>query len=240
MAVKGQTRQQLLSRLQQHITAGNSVSQKCSTRYERLNDLGVDFADVGHLVQQPEKEFGIPVSVAELINGPTINQLADYLADMLSGAQPDELPEAQPPARLAAARELPTSPSAIIDSVRSMEQTFELRVIQYQQKMNPVTNGNGPDKALRNSAGKNGDAEHHGTLFSRSTHGAAEFSAGKWLVAPRANPKAKSPPVLLSLCRWRHCIVPSFGHNCSMIPWNWWPSRRRDAGPASTKQPSMI
>jgi len=68
IAVNGQARQQLLSRLQQHITAELGFTEVLDPN-ERLHDLGVDSLMSVTLSNSLEKEFGIPVSVAELING---------------------------------------------------------------------------------------------------------------------------------------------------------------------------
>ena len=46
-----------------------------------LNEVGLDSLRSVELSNRLEKDFGIPVSVVELIKGPTINQLVDHLFD---------------------------------------------------------------------------------------------------------------------------------------------------------------
>ena len=53
-----------------------------------LNEVGLDFLRSVTLSNTLEDAFGIPVSVTELISGPTIKQLIDYLVDELSEAGP--------------------------------------------------------------------------------------------------------------------------------------------------------
>src|SRR5262245_6855732 len=93
--MNNQVRQRLLSRLQQHI-----MMNLCFTEIidpdQALNDLGVDSLTSVALSNSLEKEFGIPVSVAELIKGPTINQLVDGVFHELVGsfsAERDQAPE---------------------------------------------------------------------------------------------------------------------------------------------------
>jgi surfactin synthase thioesterase subunit/acyl carrier protein len=76
MAVNDQARQLFLSRLQQHIMLKLGFTETIDPD-QRLNDLGVDSLMSVTLSNSLEKEFGIPVSVAEIIKGPTINQLVD-------------------------------------------------------------------------------------------------------------------------------------------------------------------
>jgi surfactin synthase thioesterase subunit/acyl carrier protein len=203
MDVNGQARQQLLSRLQQHIAEQLGFTEVLDPN-ERLNDLGVDSLASVALSNSLEKEFGIPVSIAELIMGPTINQLGDYLADMFAGAQPDQTAETRPPITSAAARALATSRNLGVESVRSMGADLSIASDRYHQsvKLQRVTNRPGSDEAATNSAGKSAAEDFHrhaatplassgGTLFSRPTRDVAELSAGKWLLAPRANPNAK-------------------------------------------------
>ena len=52
-----------------------------------LNEVGLDSLMAVKLANSLEKEFGTPVAVAELLRGPTINQLVDHLLDLVV---PDE------------------------------------------------------------------------------------------------------------------------------------------------------
>jgi acyl transferase domain-containing protein/surfactin synthase thioesterase subunit len=82
--VNAQARQQLLSKLQQHIMAKLGFTEVIDPD-QPLNELGLDSLMSVALSNSLEAEFGIPVSVLELIKGPTINQLADGLLRQLGG-----------------------------------------------------------------------------------------------------------------------------------------------------------
>ena len=123
------------------------------------------------------------------------------------------------------------------ESVRSMGADLRTASDRYQQsvKLQRVTNRPRPDEAVTNSAGRSATenfrrhaatplANSGGTLFSRPTRDVAERSAGKWLVAPRANPNAKvrlfcfpfAGGGLVSFRAWPQLL---------MIPWSSWSSR---------------
>lgn len=69
-------RRQLMDRLRQHITIKLGFTDLVDPDH-RLNELGVDSLMSVTLSNSLESEFGIPVPVAEIISGPTINQLFD-------------------------------------------------------------------------------------------------------------------------------------------------------------------
>jgi len=74
VAVEAGARQRHLRRLQQHITTKLGFTEPVALD-QPLNDLGVDSLMSVTLSNSLESEFGIPVPVAEIINGPTIDQL---------------------------------------------------------------------------------------------------------------------------------------------------------------------
>ena len=86
-AVNGQGRQQLLSRVRDHITAKLGFTEVIDPD-QPLNELGLDSLMAVALSNSLEQEFGTPVSVRELIKGPTINQLVDGVFRELSGGFP--------------------------------------------------------------------------------------------------------------------------------------------------------
>ena len=55
-----------------------------------LNEVGLDSLRSVTLANNLEDEFGILVSISELISGPTINQLVDHLSDLFAGIAKDE------------------------------------------------------------------------------------------------------------------------------------------------------
>ena len=84
VAVNGKARQQLLSSLQQHITAKLGFAEAIDPD-QPLNEVGLDSLISVSLSNSLEDEFGIPIPVAELISGPTINQLVDGVFGELVG-----------------------------------------------------------------------------------------------------------------------------------------------------------
>src|SRR5215510_5687484 len=83
-AANGQARQQLLTRVQQHLMANLGFADPINPD-QPLNDLGVDSLASVNLSNSLEQEFGIPVPVAEIIKGPTINELVDGVFRELVG-----------------------------------------------------------------------------------------------------------------------------------------------------------
>jgi acyl transferase domain-containing protein/surfactin synthase thioesterase subunit/aryl carrier-like protein len=76
-------RQWVLSTLQTHIMAELGFEEPIDPD-RPLNELGLDSLMSVKLANSLENEFGVPISVAELLRGPTINQLADHLLDLLA------------------------------------------------------------------------------------------------------------------------------------------------------------
>jgi surfactin synthase thioesterase subunit/acyl carrier protein len=74
----GHARQQLFNRVLQ-LTMTKLGFTDTINPDQPLNDLGLDSLMSVNLSNAMEQEFGIPVSVTELIKGPTINQLVDQL-----------------------------------------------------------------------------------------------------------------------------------------------------------------
>jgi surfactin synthase thioesterase subunit/NAD(P)-dependent dehydrogenase (short-subunit alcohol dehydrogenase family)/acyl carrier protein len=89
VAVNGQARQQLFSKLQQHIMAKLGFTEAIDPD-QSLSELGLDSLMSVNLSNSLEDEFGIPLSVTELIKGPTINQLVDHMIDEFGVTIPDE------------------------------------------------------------------------------------------------------------------------------------------------------
>jgi acyl transferase domain-containing protein/surfactin synthase thioesterase subunit/acyl carrier protein len=84
VATTNQAREQLLTSLREHIMAKLGFAEAINPD-QPLNELGVDSLMAVTLSNSLENEFAFPVSVAELIKGPTINQLADHLITQSSG-----------------------------------------------------------------------------------------------------------------------------------------------------------
>src|SRR4029077_11578975 len=101
-AANGHARQHLLNRLQQHITVKLGFSEAIDTD-QPLNEVGLDSLMSVSLSNSLEDEFGIPVPIAELIIGPTINQLVDRVFVELVGSLPAERNQPRGGAAVAAA-----------------------------------------------------------------------------------------------------------------------------------------
>jgi acyl transferase domain-containing protein/surfactin synthase thioesterase subunit/acyl carrier protein len=178
-AFSGRERTRIQSILQRHITAELGFADPIDPN-RPLNEVGLDSLRSVTLSNTLEDEFGIPVSVAELIIGPTINQLVDYLVtefvaaevrtpgDQRQWLEPQEVINSQAPDKTSIDRaEIENHPEAC-PSVRINEET--------------------PDARGSRSIGTN-DLR---TPVSRSASKVALRTSGKWLITPRPNPAAKA------------------------------------------------
>jgi acyl transferase domain-containing protein/surfactin synthase thioesterase subunit len=77
-----EARQELSSRLQQRIMAELGFVDPIDPD-QPLNEVGLDSLRSVALANNLEDEFGILVSISQLISGPTINQLVNHLSDLL-------------------------------------------------------------------------------------------------------------------------------------------------------------
>ena len=108
--VNGEARQQLLSRLQQRIMAELGFADPIDPN-RPLNEIGLDSLRSVTLANNLEDEFGILISISELISGPTINQLSDHLSDLFARRAKDEAAEFEPAMpSVAAIRAMATNP----------------------------------------------------------------------------------------------------------------------------------
>ena len=79
-------RQQVLTKLQKHVMAELGFAEPIDPD-RPLNEVGLDSLMSVKLANSLEKEFGIPITIADLISGPTINQLMDkHLREIDCGA----------------------------------------------------------------------------------------------------------------------------------------------------------
>jgi acyl transferase domain-containing protein/surfactin synthase thioesterase subunit len=98
----GDERHQLMSRLQQRIMTELGFVDPIDPD-QPLNEIGLDSLRSVTLANNLEDEFGVLISISELISGPTINQLGDHLSGLVKEA---------PGARVAAP-DLVMTPAAI-------------------------------------------------------------------------------------------------------------------------------
>jgi surfactin synthase thioesterase subunit/acyl carrier protein len=164
----GQARQQLLSKLQQHIMAKLGFAEVIDPD-QPLNELGLDSLMSVALSNSLEQEFGIPVSVRELIKGPTINQLVDGLLRE-SGAsfstEGNHASGSAPVAMPIVAREPTIRPPAQNGQAPSEVWTEEIlpgevAADQYQGglELQRVTNSRAPDETAIATAGNGNDSD---------------------------------------------------------------------------------
>jgi surfactin synthase thioesterase subunit/NAD(P)-dependent dehydrogenase (short-subunit alcohol dehydrogenase family)/acyl carrier protein len=85
----GDPRKHLLTRLQQRMTAELGFADPIDLD-RPLNEVGLDSLRSVTLANDLEDEFGVLVLISDLISGPTINELADHLCDLI---RKDEVPK---------------------------------------------------------------------------------------------------------------------------------------------------
>ena len=193
-------RQQLLDRLQQRLMAELGFVDPIDPD-RPLNEVGLDSLRSVTLANRLEDDFGVLVSISELISGPTINQLVDHLSDLFARIAQDERAEPQLTMISAASlKTLATSPPLAVAQVNARgtpaahEMTHSLaeeaRIASDQGGVakQQVTGGYAADERELDPA-ENEYVPHAAVL-----HPAGEITArtsGKWLIAPRRNPNAK-------------------------------------------------
>ena len=195
-AVNGHARQHLLNRLQQHITVKLGFSEAIEPD-QPLNEVGLDSLMSVSLSNSLEDEFGIPVPIAELISGPTINQLVDGVFGELVGSFSTERNQAfgaaavpapdvsTRGAAIAATAQSERPASAIstdneIGSAPAQTPPFAPLPAQFEERMGiAIGKGNGSG---RENFSPMADVSNE-PVFRR---------ARKWLIAPQPNPAAKA------------------------------------------------
>jgi acyl transferase domain-containing protein/surfactin synthase thioesterase subunit/aryl carrier-like protein len=173
--VNGDARQQLLSRLQQRIMAELGFAEPIDPD-RPLNEIGLDSLRSVTLANNLEDEFGILISISELITGPTINQLSEHLSGLFAQRAKNDAAEFDAAAD--------SAPAIAANAHAPDEATIE-----------PAENGNGAlDYYDVGAIGVTPPANVSGNEAAAVTQPAGETaprSAGKWLIAPRPNPDAK-------------------------------------------------
>jgi len=195
-AVNGHARQHLLNRLQQHITVKLGFSEAIDPD-QPLNEVGLDSLMSVSVSNSLEDEFGIPVPVAELISGPTINQLVDGVFRELVGSFPTERNQPRGTAAVAAPNvtvrgaaiaataknEYPASVISTDDEIGGAPAEtppFAPLPAQFEQRVGIATSrGNGVG---REDFSPMADVGNEPALPR----------ARRWLIAPQPNPAAKA------------------------------------------------
>ena len=195
-AVNGHARQHLLNRLQQHITVKLGFSEAIDPD-QPLNEVGLNSLMSVSVSNSLEDEFGIPVPVAELISGPTINQLVDGVFRELVGSFPTERNQPRGTAAVAAPNvtvrgaaiaataknEYPASVISTDDEIGGAPAEtppFAPLPAQFEQRVGIATSrGNGVG---REDFSPMADVGNEPALPR----------ARRWLIAPQPNPAAKA------------------------------------------------
>ncbi|MGH9694339.1 MAG: KR domain-containing protein, partial [Bryobacteraceae bacterium] len=167
----GKARPHLLSRLQQRITAELGFVDPIDLD-RPLNEVGLDSLRSVTLANDLEDEFGVLISISELIRGPTINQLADHLSELFVQIATHEIAApASAAATVSSQREAPV-PALELNSAANGATPLATAL---HAPENRISIQRWPDAA--------GSDE-----LEPATNGA--HRPGKWLVAPRPNPGA--------------------------------------------------
>jgi acyl transferase domain-containing protein/surfactin synthase thioesterase subunit/acyl carrier protein len=185
--VNGGTRGELLSRLQQRIMAELGFVDPIDPD-RPLNEVGLDSLRSVTLANNLEDEFGILISISQLISGPTINQLVDHLSNLFAGITKNEaasvgsaLPE-QSPNRAAVQYTNDHTPDEV--AAYPTEDRSDAEVYAEPGTTEKILH----DGRLTNGSG----AQNFATAFLRPAGEAVSRGPGKWLIAPRPNPDAKA------------------------------------------------
>jgi acyl transferase domain-containing protein/surfactin synthase thioesterase subunit/acyl carrier protein len=211
-AANGHARQHLLNRLQQHITVKLGFSEAIEPD-QPLNEVGLDSLMSVSLSNSLEDEFGIPVPIAELISGPTINQLVDSVFVDLVGSLPTERSQPRNVVAVAAANVKGAAVAATAKNEHrasarwadnSADEWTDDEIVDTPAETRPLTPlsaqfephvelANRQPVAINGGAGKGNGAggEDSGRMADVAGEPAVP-RARKWLIAPQPNPAAKA------------------------------------------------
>jgi surfactin synthase thioesterase subunit/NAD(P)-dependent dehydrogenase (short-subunit alcohol dehydrogenase family)/acyl carrier protein len=198
--VNGHTRHHLLNRLQQHIAVKLGFSEAIDPD-QPLNEIGLDSLMSVSLSNSLEDEFGLPVPIAELISGPTINQLVDGVFRELVDSFSTERNQLRGTADVAAANVTASAPAITATannehpgSVRSSDDEIDGAPIQ-APPFTPLPAQLEQRVAIANNASAAGNGNGASEVINPKanvSNGPALRRAPKWLIAPQPNPAAKA------------------------------------------------
>ena len=190
--VNGGTRGELRSRLQQRIMAELGFVDPIDPD-RPLNEVGLDSLRSVTLANNLEDEFGILISISQLISGPTINQLVDHLSNLFAGTAKNEAASVGPALTIQNGKD--RSPNRVAVQYTNDYAPDEVAAYPTEDRSDaevypePGTNEKIPhDGRLTNGSG----AQNFATTFLRPAGEAVSSGPGKWLIAPRPNPDAKA------------------------------------------------
>jgi surfactin synthase thioesterase subunit/acyl carrier protein len=143
-----QARQQLLIRLQQCIMAELGFVNPIDPD-QPLNEIGLDSLRSVALANSLEDEFGILVSISQLISGPTISQLVDHLSDLFARNEKGDAAESDSPTRSAPFETFPGNPPIGVAQVKSRTASAAQRTPRSQAAETGSPSNRFPDRAER-------------------------------------------------------------------------------------------
>ena len=187
--VNGGTRGELLSRLQQRIMAELGFVDPIDPD-RPLNEVGLDSLRSVTLANNLEDEFGILISISQLISGPTINQLVDHLSNLLAGTAKNEA--ASVGSALTIQNGKGRSPSSMAVQYTNDYAPDEVAAYPTEDRSDVYREPETNEKILHNGRLTNGSGANFATTFLRPAGEAVSHDPGKWLIAPRPNPDAKA------------------------------------------------
>ena len=187
--VNGGTRGELLSRLQQRIMAELGFVDPIDPD-RPLNEVGLDSLRSVTLANNLEDEFGILISISQLISGPTINQLVDHLSNLLAGTAKNEA--ASVGSALTIQNGKGRSPSSMAVQYTNDYAPDEVAAYPTEDRSDVYPEPETNEKILHNGRLTNGSGANFATTFLRPAGEAVSHDFGKWLIAPRPNPDAKA------------------------------------------------
>lgn len=187
--VNGGTRGELLSRLQQRIMAELGFVDPIDPD-RPLNEVGLDSLRSVTLANNLEDEFGILISISQLISGPTINQLVDHLSNLLAGTAKNEA--ASVGSALTIQNGKGRSPSGMVVQYTNEYAPDEVAAYPTEDRSDVYQEPETNEKILHNGRLTNGSGANFTTTFLSPAGEAVSNYPGKWLIAPRPNPDAKA------------------------------------------------
>src|SRR5262249_20098000 len=167
-AFDGSGRAGLEGILQRHIMTELGFAEPIDPD-QPLNELGLDSLRSVRLANGLEDALGMPVPVAELISGPTLNQLIDRLVDEFAATKGRMAEEPSPE----------SGPQPHANGHAAANGNDALGSVE-----TGLNGGMSNGKA-------NGTGQHESRPILRPAADTASSAPGKWLVTPRPNPRAK-------------------------------------------------
>jgi surfactin synthase thioesterase subunit/acyl carrier protein len=179
-------REEILSRLQQRIMAELGFVNPIDAD-QPLNEAGLDSLRSVTLANNLEDEFGVLISISQLISGPTINQLADHLANLSAATA-----ETEAGASLTQnGRERFSNPA--LQGTNGCAADEESTDSEDRSTQEVYVSAGENEKMPRGIVSTNGiGAQNLAPRLFRSNGASVSQGAGKWLIAPRPNPAAKA------------------------------------------------